>query len=380
MRQTRYFGYVGGSEHPADRVVIEAFEAAGLERVFAEGWDILWYLTDDPPREVMDQIKSHQILNHFPNTSLLCNKLKMYRSLASAYEKILPSEAQETRFFAHTWSMPEELEALKCYAREHPDQRFIVKPKIGAWGRGIRVLDHVSQAPLGDGWLVQEYLDQPYLYQGHKFNLRLFALVVNVNPLVFYIYREGYVDLAGEPWKPGASGEMESMHNTNSGIQKGLPRTDGIPLSIAFSEWLKAIHSQGAEADKLWQRIRAVVTKSLICMEPGIMQALHDLPITSDNCFELFGYDVMLDSDMNPWVIEHNRSPSMTMNYIPSIKRELLGDLIRVISSKRVPVQKVTDPQTALVEQYPPVVGQFERVMPLVEKSGEYQRWRKACG
>ncbi len=34
----------------------------------------------------------------------------------------------------------------------------------------------------------------------------------------------------------------------------------------------------------------------------------------------MFGYDFMVDSDYNPWIIEINKSPSMDMNTVKLFK------------------------------------------------------------
>jgi hypothetical protein len=52
------------------------------------------------------------------------------------------------------------------------------------------------------------------------------------------------------------------------------------------------------------------------------------MPIDNDgfSCFEILGYDVMLDTDFRPWLIEVNHSPSFNIDspLDLAIKEELI--------------------------------------------------------
>ena len=55
------------------------------------------------------------------------------------------------------------------------------------------------------------------------------------------------------------------------------------------------------------------------------------------NCFEVFGFDILLDSDLKPWLIEVNLSPSLAPDspLDMTIKTTLMTDTFNLVGLKR---------------------------------------------
>jgi tubulin polyglutamylase TTLL5 len=93
----------------------------------------------------------------------------------------------------------------------------------------------------------------------------------------------------------------------------------------------------GYDMDKIWKDIYDVILKSLISGEKHIVNALRRSVPHRSNCFELFGYDIMLDENLKPWLMEINLSPSLScdtnLDFI--IKSTVLVNLFNMIGFQR---------------------------------------------
>jgi tubulin polyglutamylase TTLL9 len=99
------------------------------------------------------------------------------------------------------------------------------------------------------------------------------------------------------------------VHLTNVAIQKTAENYDarsGGKMDLRHLK-LYLIAQFGREmVDELFWRIQMLVLRSLF--------AVQQVMINDQHCFELYGYDIMIDDALKPWLIEVNASPSLSAN------------------------------------------------------------------
>ncbi len=87
----------------------------------------------------------------------------------------------------------------------------------------------------------------------------------------------------------------------------------------------------------MFDRINDLVIKTIIAVEPllqnGIEMYIPNTKGYSQNCFELLGFDVLIDESLKPWLLEVNLSPSMNTDspLDQKIKTNLIVDLFNMI-------------------------------------------------
>jgi hypothetical protein len=68
----------------------------------------------------------------------------------------------------------------------------------------------------------------------------------------------------------------------------------------------------GIDYDDVFKRVNDVIIKAVLSVEPIIANNMQRASRNRHLCFELYGFDVILDNDLKPWVLEVNVLPSFS--------------------------------------------------------------------
>ncbi|XP_066882987.1 tubulin monoglutamylase TTLL4 isoform X2 [Kogia breviceps] len=282
-------------------------------------------------------IQEHQKLNHFPGSFQIGRKDRLWRNLSRMQSRF---GKKEFSFFPQSFILPQDAKLLRKAWESSSRQKWIVKPPASARGIGIQVIHKWSQLPKRRPLLVQRYLHKPYLISGSKFDLRIYVYVTSYDPLRIYLFSDGLVRFASCKYSPSMKSlGNKFMHLTNYSVNKKNAEYQANEDETACQghKWaLKALWSylsqKGVNSDAIWEKIKDVVVKTIISSEPYVTSLLKMYVRRPYSCHELFGFDIMLDENLKPWVLEVNISPSLHSNspLDISIKGQMIRDLLNL--------------------------------------------------
>ncbi|KAL6100435.1 ttll4 [Pungitius sinensis] len=318
-------------------------------------------------------LAEHQKLNHFPGTFQIGRKDRLWRNLSKMQVRF---GKQEFSFFPRTFVLPQDTKLLrKAWEDGGSRQKWIIKPPASARGIGIQVIHKWSQMPRKRPLLVQKYLHKPYLISGNKFDLRIYVYVSCYDPLRIYIFSDGLVRFASCKY----SSSMKTlgnkfMHLTNYSVNKKNSeyQSNSDDKACQGHKWaLKALWqylgSKGVNTTRIWEKIKDIVIKTIIGSEPYVNNLLKSNVRTPYSCHELFGFDIMLDEKLKPWILEVNISPSLHSNTAldVAVKGQMIRDLLNLAGFRIPQKEDVVAPCSSISSSTSSLcVGTRERTKP----------------
>ena len=150
--------------------------------------------------------------------------------------------------------------------------------------------------------VVQRYVDRPLCFSGYKLDLRIYVLLLSAQPLRVYWYRDCLVRFATHKYDMSDI-DNQYAHLTNTSINKNSGAIGVGGCKWSMHRFKREQPDHPLNTPLLWVRIRAIINLTLLSIAA-------DIP-DNGGCFELLGYDVIVDEALKPWLLEVNTSPAL---------------------------------------------------------------------
>ena len=255
----------------------------------------------------------------------------------------------------------DELHLLRVAMQEDPSATWIVKPSAGCKGKGIvvtrsfeEVAALVSAVNYGEQngvFAVQRYIPNPMLIGGRKFDIRVWALVAP--PYNIYVFDQGSCRTASTKYSLDDLSDV-TAHLTNHDLQEHA--SDFGKYEEGNELWFSALDKHIAEqlpgktfrAD-VQPQIHQLIARCL-CAAKDLLEVGSHEPF---ECFQLFGFDLLLDDALRVHLVEINGSPGSAERWLAPMVTSLVDVLI---DSRFPPVS--ADARKAREEQLARVAAQ----------------------
>ncbi|KAA8581229.1 hypothetical protein FQN60_002810 [Etheostoma spectabile] len=269
------------------------------EAMEGEDWTLFWTDYSVSLDRVKD-MKRYQKINHFPGMIEICRKDLLARNM----NRMLKLFPKDYNIFPKTWCLPADYSDFQAYTRAKKSKTYICKPDTGCQGKGIIITKSSKEIQPGEHMICQVYISR----------------------------------------------DDVCMHLTNYSINKNSEnflRDEDTGSKRKLSTLNKLLESISCNTDKMWNDIEDMIIKTLISAHPILKHNYHTCfpnHTTGSACFEILGFDVLLDHRLRPWVLEVNHSPSFTTDsqLDREVKDALLYDTLVLINLGACDRRKIT--------------------------------------
>ena len=172
------------------------------------------------PSALYQSLGAYQKINHFPKSFEITRKDLMLQHLSKMKHRF----AREYSFFPETYILPQESSIFMTSAEKHRGERwFIVKPHNSSQGKGIWLSSSAEEVlqKQKECIVVSEYIHNPLLVKGLKFDMRIYVAVTCWNPLRIYVFEDGLTRFATHPYTTNLNSKDDLFaHLTNYSLNK----------------------------------------------------------------------------------------------------------------------------------------------------------------
>ena len=325
--------------------------------------EIVDFLWTNYRRVNFEKIQAYQYVNHLQGVTELSIKSNLWSNLSKNDKIRLPFTVVVKNFDAQKKDIFAALSITVIDGENHLDANnnsknnvadnntinnnnnnnklsntYIIKPVSSSRGRGIEIVSnlndlesHLKVATEEKPMIIQKYISNPSLINKFKFDIRLWVLVSSIDPLRIYTFNEPYARLSNFEFTMSDNNKL--IHLTNNSIQNKqddmLRTAKSKEKDAKMFSYEQLMHYYGED---VW---KTIIYKQMKRQTYLTINEIVPLLKTTGKGFELFGFDYMLDDDLNIYLIEVNLDPdqSHSTNVTRNIVPKCINGIIDIVTN-----------------------------------------------
>lgn len=371
------------SMHAVTRAVYQQY----LEQYYQDStdinrydWNIAWI--DRYNIDFLCTLKRYQKINYIPGIEQLSKKRNLVRIVHHMPDTLAPYYT----FIPNSWDLPRLQNEFIKYHKDITIKKsptYIIKPGASCQGSGIYLLqdpqEYLTSNTISINCVISTYIDKPLQINGLKFDLRIYVQITSTEPLRVYIFEEGFARFCTEKYEYPNKDNLKNIysHLTNYTINKynakadnkddvigskddenkeNMNDNDNIDNNNTNTNDIKKETKQNAlkwsfsklneylckeygyeKVVNIWDNIHEIIIKTIQLTVPVMRVTYNTIFKNNDtgkgHCFQLIGFDIMIDENLKPWQIEVNRNPALHCDteIDQLVKTMMIGQLFLLI-------------------------------------------------
>ena len=181
--------------------------------------------------------------------------------------------------------------------------------------------------------ILQKYLEKPLLYQGRKFDIRLWVLFIYDQEDDIFIFKQGHLKATCNQYNPDSKDLY--VHLTNYSVQKHNENFSKIEIGneIPFESFQNELDKNNSGIN-FYKDIYPKITR-IVRITGGAAKGRLNF-LNKKYCFEIFGYDFILDENYQPYLLEINTNPGLEISspLIDELLPRMVDDALKLTIDK----------------------------------------------
>jgi hypothetical protein len=213
-----------------------------------------------------------------------------------------------------------------------------------------------------------------------------------------YLFENGIVRFCSEDYDIDPEKLNNNyVHITNFSVNKTMEKMRKEKEEVDSPTTWSLIALKGYFTEKkldfkpVWTKIKDIMMKLILSVVDLAIPSLRQFKLTSNNLFELYGVDIILDHKLNPWLLECNLNPNLSCDTDTDLrlKSKLLTDIFNIIgmvpfshdgSNKAMDKEnyyktRIDEAVTESLCEFVRPSGGFERLFPTKENIDIYSKY-----